>query len=372
MPAVTEQTVVGPVGRGGADGDHGDPVNEEHDDREDGQTQPAVRDDLVDLIGGGQLTGVFLLVAGLDDLGDVNVALVGDDALGVVVELLLGGLDVLLDVSFDVGRNVQRLEDLIVALEHLDGVPALLLFGHGVHGSLFDVGNGVLDRAGELVHRDGLAALRGFDGGLGSFLDAVALQRGDLHDRAAELTGQLLGVDLVAVLADDVHHVHRQHHGDAELGELSGEVKVALEVRAVDDVQNGIGARADEVISRYDFLQRVGGQRINARKVGDDDTVMTFELAFLLLDRDARPVADELVGAGQSVEQGGFAAVRVARKGDAQIHFHASFLLSKAFLRFALANRCSKKLGGLPERFFTRPRSSRRPPCGSKARSCGR
>ena len=35
------------------------------------------------------------------------------------------------------------------------------------------------------------------------------------------------------------------------------------------------GRVADEVISRYDFLQRVGGQRVNARKVGDDDTVMT-------------------------------------------------------------------------------------------------
>ena len=255
-------------------------------------------------------------------------------------------------MGLDIRRDIQGLKHLIVALEHLDGVPVLLLFGHGVHGSLFDVGNGVLDRAGELVHRDGLAALRGFDGGLGGFLDAVALQRGDLHDRAAELTGQLRNVDLVAILADDVHHVHRQHHGDAELGELRGEVKVTLKVRAVDDVQNGIGARADEVISRYDFLQRVGGQRINARKVGDDDTVMTFELAFLLLDRDARPVADELVGAGQSVEQGGFAAVRVARKGDAQIHFHASFLLSKAFPRFAFANRCSKKLGALPEKFL--------------------
>ena len=64
------------------------------------------------------------------------------------------------------------------------------------------------------------------------------------------------------------------HHGDAKLGELRGQVKVALKVRAVDDVQNGIGALADQVVSRYDFLQRVGGQRINARKVGDDDAVV--------------------------------------------------------------------------------------------------
>ena len=159
----------------------------------------------------------------------------------------------------------------------------------------------------------------------------VALQRGDLHDLAAQLTGQLRDVDLVAVLADDVHHVDGDDHGDAQLGELRGEIKVTLKVGAVDDVQNGIGALADQVVPGYDFLQRVGRQRVNAGQVGDDDIVMLLELAFLLLDRDARPVADELVGAGQSVEQGGLAAVRVARKGDAANPFSRFLSALKSF-----------------------------------------
>ena len=72
----------------------------------------------------------------------------------------------------------------------------------------------------------------------------VALQGGDLDDLAAKLTGQLCGVDLIAVLADDVHHVDGDDDRDAQLGELRGEVQVALEVRAVDDVQDRVGTLA--------------------------------------------------------------------------------------------------------------------------------
>ena len=128
MPAVAEHAVVGPVGRGRADGDHGDPVDKEHDHGEDRQAQPAVGDDAVDLIG-RRLRGLgFLAVAGADDLRDIDIALVCDDGLGVIVELLLGGLDVRLDVRVHILGDVELCEHLVVALKDLDGVPALLLF----------------------------------------------------------------------------------------------------------------------------------------------------------------------------------------------------------------------------------------------------
>ena len=51
---------------------------------------------------------------------------------------------------------------------------------------------------------------------------------------------------------------------------------------------------------------------------------MLLQLAFLLFDRDAGPVADKLVRAGQRIEQRGFTAVRVARKGNFDLFFHLS------------------------------------------------
>ena len=119
-----------------------------------------------------------------------------------------------------VGRNLQLLKHLVVALEDLDGEPALLLFRHIVDNGLFDVGNRVFHWAGEGVHRDGLGALGSLDGSFGSFHNARALQSGDLNDLAAKLTAELCGVDLVAVLADNVHHVDGDDDRNSELGQL--------------------------------------------------------------------------------------------------------------------------------------------------------
>ena len=217
---------------------------------------------------------------------------------------------------------MQLIHHLVVALEDLDGVPALLLLGHVVHRRLLDVGDGVLHGAGEGVHGDGLGGLGRSHSRLRRFHDALALQGGDLHDLAAQLAAQLLHVDLVAVLADNVHHVDGDDNGDAQLGQLSGQVQVTLQVRAVDDVQDGIGALVDQVVTSHHLLQRVGGQGVDAGQVHDGHIIVLLQLALFLLHRDARPVAHELVGAGQRVEQGGLAGVRVARQRDLNLFFH--------------------------------------------------
>ena len=320
MPAIAEHTVVGPVGGHGADRYHGDVVYQEHDDREDGQTQPTVGDHAVNLIGDGQLTGALLLVAGLDHLGDVHITLIGDNTLGVVAQLILGGLDVGLDVLHRVGGHIQLLQHLAVALKDLDGVPALLGFGQVMQGGFLDVGNGMLHRAGEGVHGNGLAVAGGVNRGLGGLHDALALQSGNLTDLAAQLTGQFAEVDLIAVLADNVHHVDGHNHRDTQLGQLRGQVQVALQVGTVDQVQDCIRALGDQVITGNDFFQRVRRQGVNAGQVGDDDVVVLAQAAFLLFYGNAGPVAHKLIGAGQGVEQRGFTAVRVACQCDFNGH----------------------------------------------------
>ena len=180
-----------------------------------------------------------------------------------------------------------------------------------MHGRLLNVGDRVLDRTGERVHRHGLGGSGSLDGGLRRGHDTVTLQGRDLHDLAAELLRELPDVDLVAALAHDVHHVHGHDHRDAQLGQLRGQVQVALKVRAVDNVEDGVRPLVDQVVAGDDLLQRVGAERVNAGKVHDDDIIMLFQPAFLFLDRDARPVANKLIGAGQRIEQRRLAAVRV-------------------------------------------------------------
>ena len=49
---------------------------------------------------------------------------------------------------------------------------------------------------------------------------------------------------------------------------------------------------------------------------------MLLELAFLLLNGDAGPVTNKLVGTGQRIEQRCFTAVRITRKGNFDLFFH--------------------------------------------------
>ena len=203
---------------------------------------------------------------------------------------------------------------------------ALLLLGQIVHGDLLDVGQGVLHAAGEAVLGDGLGA-GGLNAGLDGRVDALGFQGGDLHDLAADLPAELLGVDAVAGLADQVHHIQGDDHGDADLHQLGGEVEVALQVGGVHDVQHHVGALIDQIVPGDDLLQRVGGEGIDARQVGHDDVLLVADAAFLFLNGDAGPVAHILLGTGQGVEQGRLAAVGVAGKRNANLFVHTAFLL---------------------------------------------
>ena len=356
---LAEQDVIGPVGSEGADGPaavgdgstHRQGVHQVHDDCEDGQSQHTVGDDLIDLIGNGQVLHAGLLLDSLiDDTVDVCVTLVGDDALGVIVHLSLAVLDVLVDVSDQVGGELQLIHDLVVALEQLDSVPAQEAVIDFALDGLLDVSDGVLNAAGEDVGQlAALSSLCSSHSSPCSSLGAFALQCADLNSLTAQLGAQLLQVDFIAVLADEVDHVDSHDHGDAQLDELSGQVQVALDVGAINDVQDGIGLLLDQISTGDDLFQSVRRQGVDTGQVLDDDILLALQLAFLLLDGNAGPVADVLIRAGQIVEQGSLTTVRVAGQCNFNAHCNSSPLVT-----------------------VKRLRSFRRRPCARSARSCAR
>ena len=180
-------------------------------------------------------------------------------------------------------RKAQLLNDFLVALKDLNREEALLLLGEGMYGNLFNVCNRMLNHTAEAVLRDRLRVLGCMDSGFCCFLNAGALQSGNLNDLAAERLAQCVGVD---------------------------------------NIKDGFRSLLNEVVTCNNFFQRVRRKGVDTRQVRDHNVVVLLQLAFLLLDRNARPVADELVGAGQRVEQRGFAAVRVACKGNFDLFLH--------------------------------------------------
>ena len=176
---------------------------------------------------------------------------------------------------------------------------------------------------------------RGLEGGhlhglVIELLKSGASQGGDLNDRAAQLFRQLGAVDLVAPLFNHIHHVQGYHYGYAQLQHLGGEIEVALQIGGVHQVENHVRALVEQIISAHHLLQRVGGEGVDTRKVGDGNVGMTFQLAFFLFYRHAGPVAYILVGAGHGVEHGGFPAVWVAHQSHANGHSCFLLLLANA------------------------------------------
>ena len=294
---LAEQHVVGPTGHPVAHRADGHIVHRKHDHRENRQGQNPVGHNPVNLVRGGQAVGRRLLLHGLvHNPVDVRVPLVGDDALRVVVQLLLAVGDVGLQVSLQLTRQIQLGHHLVVPLKHLDGVPPQVTVVHQPRNGLLDVGDGVLHAArehvGQLTRPVGLGQRHGL---LRRGHAALALQRAHAHHLAPQGLPQPAEVDLVPVLPHQVDHVDRNHHRNPQLDELRRQVQVALDVRAVHDVQNRVRLLTHQIAPRHHFLPRVRRQRVDAGQVLNDHLLVALQLAFLFLHCYAGPVAHVLV-----------------------------------------------------------------------------
>ena len=205
---------------------------------------------------------------------DHAVALTGDDGLGVIVAVLLALGDQLLHASGLLLGEVDEFAGVCITLEQLDGVIAALVGGNARRQIVLDVVQNVLDGGVELVLRHLALGSCGLLDLLEQLLDALVLKSRDHHDRATELLGELVRVDLVAVLLDQVGHVEGNDHGQAGLDNLKRQVQVALEVGGIDNLDDNIGLAAHEVIARALLLGAVGGKRVDAGEVRDGNVLV--------------------------------------------------------------------------------------------------
>ena len=327
MKAVAEKSVVRPVGRLRTDRHHRYIVYKKHNQRKDRQTEYAVRHDPVDPVGSGQSVLICALIRCFDDIRNAVIALIRNDLLRIVIELTLRSRNILFNMPENLLGEPELFDCLLIAFKELDCIPALLILRQIMHGSLLDMRDCMLNDTGEGMQRHLSAELCRLDCRLRRLHDAVALERRHFNDLAAEFLRKLIEIDFIAVFTDNVHHVDCHNNRNTDLNELCGQIEIAFEIRTVHNIQNDIGAFADQIIPRDDLLERIGRKRIDARQVGHDDAVMLAELSFLFLDRHACPVSDILIGTGQRIEQRGFAAVRITGKRNPDIR-HMSQLLS--------------------------------------------
>ena len=205
--------------------------------------------------------------AGVDDAADIFIPLVGDDAFRVVVHFRFAVFDMFFQMGGEAGRKLQVFQHLLVTLEQFDGKPAQGVFAHFIADAFFDVGQGVFHAAPEYVGQfrrfEYLMILRYLYRGFGNVKAAFAFQGADGVDRGPDFRRQFLKVDGVAVLVDKVHHVDGDDHGQTYFDQLGGEVQIAFQIGAVDDVQDHVGLFVDQVFTGDSFFQRVRGKGID-------------------------------------------------------------------------------------------------------------
>ena len=305
-----------------ADEAEGEPEHHPHDGQEDGDGQHPVGEDAVDLHAAGVLAALAPAHHRLGaHLPDEAVAHVRQRRLPVGAHFALHLGDGVLHHVLLVFREVHLLQHGRVALHQLGGGKP-----HRHPGPLGVVLDEVADGVDAPVHRAGaevqplglFPVQRHLHGVLDELVDALVLGRRDGDDRDAQGLLQVVHMHRVAVGPHLVHHVQRQHHGDAQLDELQGQVEVALDVGGVHDVDDAVRLVVHQKIPGHDLLAGVGREGIDARQVHHRGLGMLADLAVLAVHRHAGEVAHVLVGAGELVEQGGLAAVLVARQREHQ------------------------------------------------------
>ena len=145
---------------------------------------------------------------------------------------------------------------------------------------------------------------------------ALALDRGGLHHRTAQCLAQLPDIDLIPVAPHNIHHIQRNHDGNPHFGQLRGQIEIAFDIGGVHQIQNGVRPLLHQIIPGNHFLQRIGGERIDARQIGNGHILAAFQLSLFLFHRDTGPVSYKLIGPGKTVEQRGLSAVGITGQSN--------------------------------------------------------
>ena len=154
---------------------------------------------------------------------------------------------------------------------------------------------------------------------------AMAAHGHGLYHRQAEFLGEARGVDHQPLAPGLIGHIECHEQRLAQALEFQHQAQIQAQVGGIDYRHDGVwrgltGAAAFNHFQR-DFF--IGRGRLQAISTGQVDHAQALaagqhQLADLVLDRHPRVVGYFLAGAGEQVEEGRFAAIRVAYQGYVQ------------------------------------------------------
>ena len=246
-----EEGVICPVRDPAADGGNSNPVDQKHDPGKNRQGQETVSQNTVDFLRCAEaLFGAIFGDGPSDKFLNVGVALVGNDGFGVVVHFLFAVTDVFFQMRPDFFRKIQLLHHFFVAFKNFYSKPAQVFPVDLIFDGFFNMGESMFDRAAEHMRFFCLFnTLRGCNGGIGNRKGRISFKRTHGNDFAAQLFFKHGKVNFIAILPDHIHHVDGNDRGNAGFQELGCQIEVAFDIRAIDDVDDGIWFFFNQVVS---------------------------------------------------------------------------------------------------------------------------
>ena len=192
-----------------------------------------------------------------------------------------------------------------------------------------------MDRAGraEVVHRGIDFIFRCGDSNPHQLVHALVLHSGNGYHRNAQSLAEALHINGAATAGHLVHHVQCQHHGDTHFHQLQRQVQVPLDIGGVHDIDDAVRLLIQDEVPGDDLLRRIGSDGVNARQVYHGTVLLAPDGAGLLIYGDTGKVAHMLVGAGELVEQRGFAAVLIAGQGENHGFFTSTVMFRASSFR---------------------------------------
>ena len=191
----------------------------------------------------------------------------------------------------------------------------------------------------------------------------------DGNNRDSQFKRKALAIDFISIFFHLIHHIEGDDHGAFQFNQLNRQIEIALKVRSIHNVNNGIRALVDDVIPRNHLFHGIRGKRINAGKVYQRHLMAMrakgtiraggsgFNFAFLFLYGHAGPVAYIFLAAGHRIEERGFPAVRIPCKRNAHrpiiiknfagakpFFFH---IAARAMLEHKAREQCSARMSFL-------------------------
>ena len=153
-------------------------------------------------------------------------------------------------------------------------------------------------------------------------LSCTAYSRNHRH---TQQPSELPHVKLVTFRLKLIIHIEGQDHTKVHVYQLGGQIKVALKIRSVDDIDDHIGHIFDQVLPDIEFFRTVCRQGICSGQVDELEGISSvFECALLGIHSHTAVIAHMLMTSRSDIEKRCLSAVRIADQSHTD-HLSAFF-----------------------------------------------